>query len=252
MLRGVVTFRAALKGNGLKFDLLEYDPREHDVEKVEVEGPTGKEIRVTVCLASVATREAGHAIAVKVSTATLDRIAFAHDVAIEKVQHVEAHFSPLIPQPGVVTLDPLTLTATGQVAWLVRGLVPGHLKTELEQAALPGEQYFGLLRSARQSASPVEEFVHLYHILLMLLGDSQAAVDRFIVSEDPAIPQTQYRHPKKAKSVLETIYTRLRNELAHRRAGVNLEDTKAEMASRLPGLIALTKRAIEMSPDEQF
>jgi len=47
---------------------------------------------------------------------------------------------------------------------------------------------------------------------------------------------------------METVYTRLRNELAHKRAGVNIDNTKAEMANRLGGLIALTKRAIELHP----
>lgn len=41
-------------------------------------------------------------------------------------------------------------------------------------------------------------------------------------------------------------YTRLRNELAHKRAGVNLQDTKLGMANRLGGLVAVTKRAIEL------
>ena len=47
---------------------------------------------------------------------------------------------------------------------------------------------------------------------------------------------------------METVYTRLRNELGHSRKGVNLQDTKAEMANQLGGLIAITKRAIELFP----
>jgi hypothetical protein len=43
---------------------------------------------------------------------------------------------------------------------------------------------------------------------------------------------------------METVSTRLRNELGHKQAGVNLEDTKREMGHWLPGLIVLTQRAI--------
>jgi len=129
---------------------------------------------------------------------------------------------------------------------LVVGVPAARLKTELEQASPPGEGNFGLFRSARLSMSPMEEFMHLYHTLLMLFNDSQAAVDAFIRGEDPVVPQTQ--HPLKGPGVMETIYTRLRNELAHKRAGVNLHNTKTEMAERLGGLIALTKRAIELHP----
>jgi hypothetical protein len=136
------------------------------------------------------------------------------------------------------------LTLSGEVK-LVVGIAAAQLKTELEQPSPPGENNFGLFRSARQSLSPVEEFMHLYNILLMLYNDKQADVDSFIVSEDPAVPQT--RAPLK-QGVMETVYTRLRNELAHKRAGVNLGNTKSEMAQRLGGLIRLTKRAIEMHP----
>ncbi len=45
---------------------------------------------------------------------------------------------------------------------------------------------------------------------------------------------------------METVYTRLRNELAHTRPGVSLHNTKTEMASRVGELVALTKRAIEL------
>jgi hypothetical protein len=45
--------------------------------------------------------------------------------------------------------------------------------------------------------------------------------------------------------VLETIYTRLRNEFAHPRKGVDLKQTKAEMARRIGKLGELTKHAIE-------
>jgi hypothetical protein len=92
----------------------------------------------------------------------------------------------------------------------------------------------------------VEDFMQLYNILLMLSNDSQAEVDAFILGEGAAVPQTQ--HPLRGPGVMETVYTRLRNELAHPRAGVNLHNTKAEMANRLGELVALTKRAIELHP----
>ena len=47
---------------------------------------------------------------------------------------------------------------------------------------------------------------------------------------------------------METIYTRLRNEFAHTRVGVDLATTKEVMVNRLGGLLALVRRAIELSP----
>ena len=88
--------------------------------------------------------------------------------------------------------------------------------------------------------------MHLYNLFLMLYNDSQADVDAFIVGQDPSVPQTQ--HPKKKAGVMETVYTRLRNEFAHIRPGVNIATTKADMANRLGGLRDLTKKAIELNP----
>jgi len=239
MFKGTVTFSARIKGNGLKFPLLEFDPKEVGVDKVEVEGPNGDKILSTVHLASVATQEDGNAIATKVNEDS-----FSHGVAIENGQSTSAQFSPLSPQ-AAARLVPATgnHAFTGYPANLVVGITAATLKAELEQSSPPGGQHFGLFRSARQSMSPVEEFMHLYHILLMLFEDSQGHVDDFIRRKDPAVSQTQ--DPRKGPGVMETVYTRLRNEFGHRRSGVNVDATKAEMANRLGELVKLTKRAIE-------
>jgi len=47
---------------------------------------------------------------------------------------------------------------------------------------------------------------------------------------------------------METVYTRLRNELAHKRAGVDLAMTKSEMTQWVGGIVSLVKRAIELNP----
>jgi hypothetical protein len=121
------------------------------------------------------------------------------------------------------------------------------LKAELEQPAPPGERNFRLFRSALQSASSVEEFMHFYNIMLMLFDDdqpgAQGRVDEFIRREEPGVASTP--HPR-FPNVHETLYTRLRNELGHNRKDVNLDHTKAEMRKHLGGLISLTKRAIEL------
>lgn len=244
MFKGTVTFRARIKGNGLTFPLFDFDPNEPGVDRVEVEGRNGDEILSSIHLASVATQKDGEAIATKVNTAALNRISFFHGLDIESSEITGFQLSRADPQPGVLVVSTGNLVITGYASRLVVGIPAASVKAELEQASPPGEEYFGLFRSARQSTSPVEEFMHLYHILLMLSNDSQRDVDAFILAEDPAVPQTQ--HPRKEPGVMETVYTRLRNELAHKRIGVNLHNTKAEMANRLGELIAITKRAIEL------
>ena len=249
MFNGTVKFVAEIRGNGITFSSFDFNPNEPGIVKVQIEGPDGHEIKSAVHLVSVATEDVGMVLAEKVNTATLNRIAFLYNLAIEKARSTESSFSTVNPPPGVHLVAAgaaMFIRGAGTVAL---GITPPALpafKSQLEQVALPGERNFGLLRSARQSESPAEEFMHLYHILLMIHDDKQPKVDGFIEGQEPSVPQTQ--HPRKPIGVMETIYTRLRNEFAHNRAGGNLEPTKAEMANRLGGLIALVKRAIELHP----
>jgi hypothetical protein len=238
MFKGTVTFPTRIKSDGVRFPLVAFNPNLPRVDKVEIEAPNGYEIHATVHLTSVASSQEGRELAAKVHMAALDRIAFNHSIGLETPRRTGEQYWP----PTEVNAFADVSTRFG----LVLGIEATQVKTELEQVSPPGEQNYGLFRSARQSLSPAEEFMHLYHILLMIYNDKQKAVDAFIISEDPAVPQTQ--HPLKKPGLTETVYTRLRNELAHKRAGVNLDNTKSEMANRLGGLIALTKRAIELHP----
>lgn len=248
MYKGTVTFSAHIKGNGLTFPLFEFNPGEPGVDKVEIEGlngdRNGNEILSTVHLASVATREAGKALAMKVNTAALNRISFLHSIAIENDKITGGQLVLLNPPPGTVELEGMGLTLTGNPLGMVIGMPAESLKAELEQPSPPGEHYYGLLRSARQSMSPVEEFVHVYNLLLMLCSnnDNFLDVDAFIFSKEPSV---QYAPSPRNPHLMETVYTRLRHQLSHSRTLGDLDSTKAEIVQHLGGLIALTKHAIK-------
>ncbi len=92
----------------------------------------------------------------------------------------------------------------------------------------------------------MEEFTHLYTILLTFYNDKQKEVDRFIITQQPLVLQTQ--KPDRPAGTMETRYTRLRNELAHRRVGVDVVNTKAEAINQLAALRGLVKKAIELHP----
>jgi hypothetical protein len=246
MFNGTVDFVATLRGTGLTFPSLDFNPQEPGVAKVVIEGPEGDEIRSTVHLENVASRDDGIALATKVNTAALDRLAYFRRVAVENARRTGDQFSEVNQPAGVHAVAITSNFHLSGAAGVVVGVAAAVVKGELEQAAPPGEHHFRLFRSARLSLSSAEEFMHLYNILLMLYNDNQAQVDVFIVSEDAGVPQTQ--HPLKAAGVMETVYRRLRNELAHPRVGVNLDNTKAEMANRLGALIGLVQRAIELHP----
>jgi hypothetical protein len=245
MYIGTVTFRAVITSNGLKFPSCEFNPNQANVEKVVIESQSGFEILSTVHLSGVATERVGRAIANKVLTAVLDRIAFRYSLAIEDSQIVSSWFDPVNPPPGAeVQPHSGELAIIGEQANLVFGIPAADLKTELERTTLSGEPFFSSYRLALQSRSPVEKFMHLYSLLLRFFEDEQAKVDEFIRSQDSAVPQSP--DPRPGHSNRETVYTRLRNEFAHRRSDGNMQDTKADMEQHVGGLIGLVKQAIAL------
>ena len=122
----------------------------------------GDEVRTVVHLSAVASHAAGHALATKVNTAALNKIAFNYDLVIESARNVGAQFESVDARPGIELVeidDPVSVRDTIRIEV---GIEPSHLKAELERGPLPGERNYGLLRTARQSGSPIEEFIHLY------------------------------------------------------------------------------------------
>jgi len=247
MLRGIVKFRARIVDaiKGLSFPSFYFNLNEPAVEKVEIEGPNGSDILTTVHLASIPNSKDGEAIAKGVHLAALDRISFLQGIAIDNGELAGSEFFPVDPTLGSIFAEPGSLSLTGCEARFVVGLTAASLKKELEQAEPPGENIFSLFRLGLNATSPVEKFMILYNILLMLFDDSQPKVDAFIRGQDPNVPLTPDPRPNH-QSRLETVYTRLRNELGHKRSGVSLDRTKEEMTKRANDLANLTKHAIEL------
>ena len=249
MLRGEIRFRAKIAeaGKGLKFPPVEFNPKKPGVDRVEIKSPKGNEILTAVHLAAVTDEEMAKSVASKVHSVALDRISFLHGIAIDKGKMIFSALHPVNP-----ILDSV-FSARGYgrrfraKARPVIVLSDSSLKQKLEQESLVGEKNFGLFRSALSSESWVEKFMHLYNLLLMFFDDeqqgAQGRLDDFVRSENPRVQQTP--HPR-FPGVYESVYTRLRNEFGHHRRGVNLDQTMEEMKNNLGGLIALTKRAIEL------
>jgi hypothetical protein len=250
MYTGTVTFRAEITSHGLQFPACEFNPNQSSVEKVVIESQSGFEILSTVHLCGVVTERAGRAIANKVLTAVLDRIAFQYSVAIEDSQIVSSWFAPVNPLP-----EDQGQPHSGEFAIIVQqadpivGILAAHLKAELEQTTLSGEPFFNTFRLALKSRSSEEKFMHLYNLLLRFFEDEQAKVDDFIRSQDSAVPQSP--DPRPGRTNQETVYTRLRNEFAQRRSDVNMQATKAEIEQRVGGLSGLVKQAIALQDKSQ-
>ncbi|MGC2048097.1 MAG: hypothetical protein WA635_05760 [Gallionella sp.] len=94
---------------------------------------------------------------------------------------------------------------------------------------------------ANSESDAISRFSFLYNLLLQMSDDGgQPEVDSQILNIAPDCEQTI--SPKSGK--YETIYTRLRNELGHKREGVNYSQTKSEIRSKVVEFSEIVKKCI--------
>lgn len=112
----------------------------------------------------------------------------------------------------------------------------------LEKQPLTRPDLYSAYRFVLNQSDAVVRFMFLYNILLQICGDDQGKIDDFIRRKIPDVAQSQ--SPYHNRGVKETVYTRLRNEVGHRRAGTYLEQTRTEIEGNVANFQALVKKAI--------
>jgi hypothetical protein len=116
---------------------------------------------------------------------------------------------------------------------------------EIQDALLrmPILKYTNLVRLFRHAIStdePIVQFMLLY-LILYEIQHSQPAVDAYIMKVAPSTPQSVSPHKR---SVMETIYTKLRNEITHR-TNVPYETTRAEIINHSYAFRRIVRTAIK-------
>jgi hypothetical protein len=103
------------------------------------------------------------------------------------------------------------------------------------------EPLYSAYRFAGNQKDHVARFMFLYNILLQLKGDKQQQVDDFIRSELPSVPESP--RPDRPNK-METVYTRLRNQVGHVRSGTTSEQTRKEIEDNVTAFQELVRTAI--------
>jgi hypothetical protein len=242
MYKGRVDFTAPVNEGVITFSEFEFAPPLPHCSKARLACADGLAVTGTVWVTGVPIKEeilrTGHSLI----EVLLSRLAFAQELPIGLSRITASEFEPEAPPPGRTLIAGTGhYSFTGHPPKVVRSLDTRHLQRELEQASPPGEQNYGEFRSARLSTGPVEEFMHLYGILLSHFGDRQSDVDQFIIQVEPSVASS----PSPWKSgTTETLYTQLRNQLAHRRVGATLTATRQAMTAHVGGLRRIVRAAI--------
>jgi hypothetical protein len=240
MLKGKIHFEADVLQGSITFEEFAFPLPGPQTLEAAVVCRVFERVTGWIRVESVASDESGAALAEVCFESLLDRLAFFHGMAIEKARRSGAELEPMSPPIGerLITVSTDIHIRTNRPT--VRRTLTSTDLTQVAKITPSRGEYFSLYRSALQSTSLVEEYMHLYVILLTVFNDSQRNVDEHVRKVEPRVGQS--RSPK--TGAMETDYTRLRNELAHRREGVDLKSTKAEILNNLAGLREVVRRAL--------
>jgi hypothetical protein len=239
MATGTVTFAAP--ATGLQLESIEVSSPLPEVEKINVETQQDGLLEIRFHLIDVFDPEDAENITRPVLRSIIDRLAFEVDVGIGDPYLSGATL------PKDASGSTLSALKTLPVRWRVlpANVVPDDnwrrdIVKLLEKSPTRPDLY-SAYRFASYQSDAVARYMFLYNILLQLHNDSQKAVDDFILAEEPAVARKASPHNA---GVTETVYTRLRNEVGHRRAGTSPDKTRTEIEHNLSALQKLTKTAI--------
>lgn len=121
---------------------------------------------------------------------------------------------------------PLRLKITGHAPNAISTAEPNWFKANVTD--FHKKYDYDLLKRynfARGLIDPISRFISLYALLASISKDQQANIDALIEQEDSTVSKSY--SPKNGKP--ETLFTRLRNELAHHREGVSVFSTHDEI-----------------------
>lgn len=236
---------------GLTFEPFSFCPPNDKVKKVIIEkeepgNPNNTKCFLTFHLGPIASLEEAKSISDIEKNTFIDILSFELIAKIGEPQCIEHN---LIPRPGEGTqfhgiLPPLQVHATGTVGYRkVKKEEIDKIKRHIYQQQSKNKQLLSLYRQALLINDVVSQFLMLYLILDVKVGDrdgAQKKIDNLLRTLAPSIEESP--DPRNSKRN-ETCYTRLRNEITHR--GTDPEKTFSEILECSHAFKHLVKLAIQ-------
>ncbi len=249
-VKGTLKYASAVQGYIFRsFDPLEIQTPEPWVEKVVVECREESPIVVTITFASAPSVDTALISGKVICRTVVGRLALRYGLCAQEPLLTSEELEEERDGKRVkAAASAAPLFCSGKDSKRVEPNDSAELKKELEDLRPHRHDYEELYRIAMQAADAVDRYMSLYRILSLLClspagKEEQKYVDDFIEQETTA--KRQFKRPDK-QNVLETVYSRLRNEVGHARAGVDLATTRREMDARVYELAAIVKKAIEL------
>lgn len=244
MATGTIVFFAPIAG--VWFEPIEVSCQHSAVEKIVLKAQDNEQLDIVFHLTNAFDFEVAADIANEILPSIVHRLAFFCNVPLG-----EPHLTGgTLPKDA--SGSSYTVRSDRLVRWDVEIpiLALGEDKRRdltrlLEQPYVDSSFYYSAYWFALNQSDPVARFMFLYSILLQICGDDQKDVDKCIRHCELNVEEKLSGDPKKrAKGVKETVYSRLRNEVSHRRSGTSPEQTRREVQDNVVSFQKLVRTAI--------
>lgn len=239
MIIGTAEF--AVEVQGIQLPQIEVPSQEPKIRDIKLERSGQAPLTAQFSLIDVFNADEAKDIIRPVLESILNRLALEFDISVGEPQlsNLSLPQDESASSIWVESQFPLLRVVTRQ------DVTPENEKLEQLSATLgaPLKQpaLYSAYRAAVNQEDAVTRFMFLYGTLLQLVGDNQQYANDFIRKEEPRVPSTP--RPDKPK-ILETTYTRLRNEVGHVRPGVSPAQTRSEIESSVTNFQKIVKAAL--------
>jgi hypothetical protein len=186
---------------------------------------------LTIHLSEIYSIEEVQEIGNAIKDDVVDMLSFSLNTKVGEMKVVGYGLTPRPGEGGIVHLlmPPPEIRSTGKTGSLKLSSdnIQEIQDALLRMSSLKHKPLIRLFRYAISDNHPVVQFMILY-LILYEMHKNQSEVDRYILKFAPTTPQSISPHTGN----LETIYTKLRNEITHR-TNVQPETAIAEIISNL-------------------
>lgn len=163
----------------------------------------------------------------------------------DPVESLELYDYNIVDAYGESVHNIIKKVASVRSSWSIFGIKtvgPVDIRLFIGEPSEEKALFCKLYRSCMNTNDNVHKYMMLYHVLLIKCFDRQGQVDSLIKRLRSDVSCSTYI--RNGKIVCETVFTRLRNEIAHRRTGSCYETTCREINDKIKEFSLIVRDAI--------
>lgn len=181
-----------------------------------------------------------------------DRLSFLLNIAVKKPYFAGSALppDPVVANDGIHRLKVSSVIGLDAIIHAV--IKPGSEKRKaivdfLKRPPVTSDLLISEYALSISRKEHLSKFMLLYNLMLRIVGDEQKLVDDIIKRIYPNVDVVKSKRKSRRGIIVveETIFTKLRNEVAHTRDGVSKQDTINQIKNNLPKFIEIVKEVIQ-------